>query len=66
MAPLALLGGAGLVVFIGAVTWAFHARPTGGAVTALNIGVVVVGLIGILCVASAVYFLLERLAGREP
>jgi len=65
-APLALLGGAGLAVFIGAVVWAFHARPAGGSTMPLNFGVAIVGLIGILCVASAVYFLLERLAGREP
>ncbi len=60
--PLVLLGTAGLVAFIGAVIWALHAKPTGEA---LNIAVVALGSIGILCVASAVYFLLEKLAGRD-
>jgi lysozyme len=64
-APLALLGGAGLAVFIAAVIWAFHSKPTGGALTPLNIGVVLVGFIGILGVASAVYLVLEKLAGRD-
>ena len=65
LAPLLVLGAAGLAVFIGAVVWAFHARPAGSAMP-LNIGVAIVGLIGILCVASAVYLLLEKLAGGEP
>ena len=63
--PLTLLGVAGLLVFAAAIVWAFHARPTGSAAAPLNIGVVVVGFIGILCVASAVYFALEKRAGRD-
>jgi lysozyme len=57
-APLLLLGGTGLAAFIGAVVWAFHAKPANPAVLA-------VGFVGILCVASAVYLLLEKLAGRD-
>jgi lysozyme len=65
-APLLALAAAGLVVFVAAVVWAFHAQPTGGTVAPLEIGVVVVGFVGILCVASAVYLLLEKFAAREP
>lgn len=57
-APLLMLGGAGLAAFIGAVVWAFHAKPANPAALA-------VGFVGILCVASAVYLLLEKLAGRD-
>ena len=64
--PLALLAGVGMLVFIGAIVWAFHAKPAGGGSAPPNLGVIVIGVIGILCVASAVYFLLERLAGRDP
>jgi lysozyme len=63
--PLALLGGAGLAVFIGAVIWAFHAEPTGRSIMPLNIGVVIVGFIGIMAAAGAVYLLLEKLAARD-
>jgi len=63
--PFVLLGGAGFVAFIGAVIWALHAKPTGEVLAPLNIAVVALGSIGILCVASAVYFLLEKLAGRD-
>jgi lysozyme len=63
--PLALLGSAGMALFVGAVIWAFRAKPNGAAAVASNAGVVVIGLVGIACVASAVYFLLERLSGRE-
>jgi hypothetical protein len=44
---------------------AFHAKLAGGAMTALGAWLIAVGVIGILCVASAVYFLLERLGGRD-
>jgi lysozyme len=64
-APLALLGVAGLAVFTGAMTWAFHAHPAGGAIGPLNVGVVIVGLIGVMCVASAVYFALEKRAAVD-
>jgi lysozyme len=63
--PLSLLAGAGLLVFGGAVFAAFRAKPMGDHITPLAIGLMVVGLIGVLCVASAVYFLLEKLSGRE-
>ncbi len=59
-APLALLGVSGLAVFTGAMIWAFHGHPAGGGAGPLNVGVVIVGLIGVMCVASAVYFALEK------
>lgn len=63
--PLAALGGVGMLVFLAAIVWAFRTKPAGGGPAPMNLGVIVVGVIGILCVASAVYFLLERLAGRD-
>lgn len=64
--PLALLAAVGMAVFVGAIAWAFRARPApGGTVSPLNAGVVLAGFIGILCVASAVYLFLERLSGRD-
>ena len=62
--PLWLLGGAGLVVFIGAVTWAFRAKTT-SLQSSQTLAMIFVGLIGIMGVASAVYFLLERMGGRD-
>ena len=57
---LALLG---LVVFAGGIFWASHARAgESGAMQMLGWGL---GIVGIGCVALAVYFLLERLGGRE-
>jgi hypothetical protein len=63
--PLILLGAGGLVVFGGAVFAAFQAKPADGTLSPLGLGLMVVGLIGVMSVASAVYFLLEKLGGRE-
>lgn len=55
------LGMLGLAVFAGGLFFGFRAHGQGGQwVVGLGIGVV-----GIICVATAVYFLLERLGGRE-
>jgi len=62
--PLALLGASGMALFFGAVVWGFKARPATGAIP-IHLGVVVIGAIGIACVASAVYLILERRADRE-
>ncbi len=59
------LGLAGIAAFVGAVIWAFNARPATGGTAPLNIGVVLLGAAGILCVASAVYIFLERLADGD-
>jgi uncharacterized membrane protein len=64
LAPLAVLGLLGLAVFTGAVAWIFNARPVGGLFGPMGLGVVV-AIVGVLCVVSAIYFLLERLGGRE-
>jgi lysozyme len=51
----------GLVVFAGGIFFGFSAKNTGsGAVIGWGLG-----LLGIVFVATAVYFLLERLGGRE-
>jgi lysozyme len=63
-APLAVLGLLGLAVFTGAVFWIFNAKLAGGLLGPMGLGVVV-AVVGVLCVASAIYFLLERLGGRE-
>ena len=63
-APLAVLGLLGLAVFTGAVFWIFNAKPAGGLLGPMGLGVVV-AVVGVLCVASAIYFLLERLGGSE-
>jgi lysozyme len=64
LAPLAVLGLLGLAVFTGSVAWIFNARPVGGLFGPMGLGVVV-AIVGVLCVVSAIYFLLERLGGRE-
>ncbi|MEI9964103.1 MAG: lysozyme [Caulobacteraceae bacterium] len=56
----------GLVVFAGALFWAINVKHTGTGLFS-NPWVIGwgLGIVGIGCVASAVYFLLERLGGRE-
>jgi lysozyme len=61
VAPLVVLGLIGLLLFGGGLYWAFNARPSGSMIGSAGFGFVL-GLLGIACVASAVYFLLERLA----
>ncbi len=61
------LGIIGLVVFAAAIIWGFNVRHSGDVglfspSTLIGWGL---GITGIVCVASAVYFLLERLGGRE-
>ncbi len=56
----------GLVVFAGALFWAFNTRHQGEGLFTPQIMVALgLGFAGIGCVAIAVYFLLERLGGRE-
>jgi lysozyme len=63
--PLVILGLLGLFLFGGGLFWAYHARPTGNLLGPAGIGFVL-GLLGVVCVASAVYFLLDRIsADRE-
>jgi lysozyme len=59
--PLALLGATGMALFFGAVVWGFKAKPPTGPIP-VHLGVVIAGLIGIACVASAVYLILDRRA----
>jgi lysozyme len=63
--PLAALAAGGLLLFGGAVAWALRSGSAGDPPGTLNLGVVLVGVIGVLCVASGVYLILERLARRE-
>ena len=62
--PLVIMVLVGLAVFAGAIFWVFAARPSIGSMNPTIIGWVV-GLIGIAMLASSVYFLLERLGGRD-
>ena len=57
----------GLIVFAAGIFWGFSARQAaGGGVFSVHVLVGwVLGIAGIGCVATAVYFLLERLGGRE-
>jgi lysozyme len=55
------LGVLGLAVFAGGLFFGFNAHKSGGQWT-IGLGI---GIVGIICVATAVYFLLERLGGRE-
>jgi hypothetical protein len=60
MTPLLLvvLFLAGLAVFAGGIVWGLNAKGSGVISWIL-------GLVGIVCVVSAVYVYLERLGGRE-
>ena len=62
--PFVGLGAVGLVVAVAGVYWGFGPHAEAGAVSARPVGWVA-GVIGVVCLASAVYFLLERLGGRE-
>ena len=64
VAPLAILGAIGFALFVGGLYWAFVSKPSGGLIGSPIIGFAL-GFLGIVCVGSAVYFLLERLGG-EP
>jgi lysozyme len=60
VAPLAILGLIGFSLFAGGLYWAFVSRPSGGLIGSPIIGFAL-GFLGIVCVGSSVYFLLERL-----
>jgi lysozyme len=63
--PLGVLGAIGLALFAGGLYWAFVSRPSAGLMGSPIIGFAL-GFLGIVCVGSAVYFLLERLgAGQD-
>jgi lysozyme len=62
VAPLAILGLIGFSLFAGGLYWAFVSRPSGGLIGSPIIGFAL-GFLGIVCVGSSVYFLLERLGG---
>lgn len=64
LGPVAMwlgMGAVGLVVFAAGIFFGFNAKNSGlGGIIGWSLG-----LVGIACVATAVYFLLERLGGRE-
>ncbi len=62
--PLVILGLLGLFLFGGGLFWAYHARPTGSLIGPAGVGFVL-GLFGVVCVASAVYFLLDRISAER-
>jgi hypothetical protein len=64
IAPLAGLGLIGFSLFAGGLFWAFVSKPSGGLLSSPIIGFVL-GFLGIVCVGSAVYFLLDRLGGQD-
>jgi hypothetical protein len=63
-APFLILAFVGLIIFAAAATWAFNAHSTGGIVNPMTIGVGM-GLVGIACVAWAVYSLLSKFGEWE-
>ena len=60
MTPMTLLALflAGLAIFAGAIVWGLNAQSPGAISWVL-------GLLGVVCVVSAVYVYLERLDGRK-
>jgi lysozyme len=60
--PLVILGLIGLALFAGGLYWAFISRPSGGLIGSPVLGFAL-GFLGIVCVGSAAYFLVERLGG---
>ena len=62
IAPLVILGLIGFSLFAGGLYWAFISRPSGGLIGAPILGFAL-GFLGIICVGSAAYFLVERLGG---
>ncbi|HEX4199716.1 MAG TPA: glycoside hydrolase family protein [Caulobacteraceae bacterium] len=64
IAPLAGLGVIGFSLFAGGLYWAFVSKPSSGVLGSPIIGFAL-GFLGIVCVGSAVYFLLERLGGGQ-
>jgi lysozyme len=62
-APLVILLALGVVLFGGGLFWMFNAHG-GGLLGQTGVGLAS-GLIGLLCIAGAVYFFLDRLADRD-
>ncbi|HZC15436.1 MAG TPA: lysozyme [Caulobacteraceae bacterium] len=62
IASLAGLGLIGFALVAGGLYWAFVSKPSGGVLGSPIIGFAL-GFLGIVCVGSAVYFLLDRLGG---
>lgn len=61
---LLLVALAGLALFAGSVFWGVNAEESEGQLSPLVVGSIL-GVVGIACVASAVYLLLVRLGGRD-
>jgi len=61
------LGAAGLVLFAGGLFWSFNVKrsPADGLFAGPLMAGLAVGLLGIACMAVAIYFLLDRLGGRD-
>jgi lysozyme len=64
VAPLAVLGVIGFALFAGGLYWAFASRPAAGLFGSPIIGFAL-GFLGIVCVGSSVYFLLDRLSNPD-
>ncbi len=68
LSPVALWAGVallGLIVFAAGIFWGLSARGAGGVFSPHALVGWALGFAGIGCVATSVYFLLERLGGRE-
>ncbi len=59
LTPLIILGVIGLGLFLGGVSWALNAHQPANLIGPVGIGVAV-GVLGVICVASAIYFGLDR------
>ncbi len=62
--PLIIIGLIGFSLFAGGLYWAFVSRPSGGLIGSPILGFAL-GFLGIVCVGSAAYFLVERLGGGQ-
>jgi lysozyme len=62
-----VLGVLGLALFVAGLVWSFNTKrsPADGLFTGPWMAGLGVGLVGIVCMAVAIYFLLDRLGGRE-
>jgi lysozyme len=63
-APLIIMFLVGLMLFAGAMFWGLHARPSGGVVSPVIIGMIS-GLVGIGLTGTAVFMVVKRLGARE-
>jgi lysozyme len=62
--PLIIMFLVGLMLFAGAMFWGLHARPSGGVVSPVIIGMIS-GLVGIGLTGTAVFMVVKRLGARE-